>query len=134
MTTRYKSVRVSDVTFKRFKRLAAELSERTGLNVTMADTCGRASQALEDNHRDRRWLTGQEAARDMERRHFDTIASVIGQMIAALRPSMRVVRIAIDPEHSVIAVEWQDEGDRGELTIPLGMKEMPPPAKPPRPC
>ena len=55
-------------------------------------------------------------------------------MIAALRPSMRVVRIAIDPEHSVIAVEWQDEGDRGELTIPLGMKEMPPPAKPPRPC
>ena len=67
----------------------AAVSDRT---ITLTDVISRALQCLADAHQRGAWLSPQEAAPLLERRHMDGIASALAQLAAHLGTPVETIR------------------------------------------
>ena len=105
---RHIAVSVRD--YERATALRDALAERSGRKVTISGTVGRALECLEDSHSRGAWLSPQEAAPVLERRHRDQVASVLAQFIARACPEKRLKGIAFDSANEMMTVTF-DEGD-----------------------
>ena len=102
------SVRTAD--FEKATALRDAIAEKSGRKITISDTVARALACLEDAHARGAWLSPQEAAPVLERRHRDQVASVLAQFIARACPEKVLKGIAFDSANEMLNVSFA-EGD-----------------------
>ena len=63
------------------RKLADDLTAKTGRRVTLADTVDRAAQCLADSHEGKAWLNGVEAGKVLEERHRREVLNILGVLL-----------------------------------------------------
>ena len=105
-----RQVSLRNVDFEKATALRDAITEKSGRKVSISNTVGRALECLEDSHSRGAWLSPQEAAPVLERRHRDQVASVLAQFIARACPEKVLRGIAFDSANEMMTVTF-DEGD-----------------------
>ena len=115
--SRYKPVQLRHETFAKAKRIKDRLSERSGLNISMANIVERALTCLEDAHDRGAWLSPKEAAVMMEERVIGLLAHVAGQIATFMQanPGARLIGCKADRLNSSMEFTF-NTADDGRVT------------------
>ena len=92
-----KVIRLPKPVHTRLQAMRAVLREMTGRNISQGETVERALKCMADAHAGNAWLDGAEAGRVFEERHQQQILSVVGQLLARVRPDLELDGIGFNP-------------------------------------
>ena len=90
------------------KQLAADLSGKLGVGVTIGEAIHRALVCLADSQRGGAWLTGEEAGRVMEERYRKAVQFVVEELLPHLGERLEAIGFVKDRPVAFVHIEGRE--------------------------